>query len=234
MKVTYARQTHDHPDPLARFAHRRRLARSMDMVLAWLTGRHGNQRLLDYGCGKGRFLNELHLRMTEEKRSNVTLMGYEPFMKSRFPTYEIVSSIGEVPAGSVDIMTCFEVCEHLNGEDTRAFIACAHEKIVKGGLLLVSVPIMAGPALLLKEYARALLFRRMPDTTFPQILRASLLGTLPARTTDLKRSHRGYDWKATRDMLKAEFGNVDVVFSPFRWMGWYGNSQAFMVVRVGA
>jgi hypothetical protein len=48
------------------------------------------------------------------------------------------------------------------------------------------------------------------------------------------KSHRGYDWKTTRDRLGAEFGSVKTEFLPFRWLGWYGNSQAFMTVRIAA
>jgi len=234
MEVNYERQTLDHPNPLARFAHRTRFAHSIGAVIAGLAGRGGNQRLLDFGCGQGRFLKELHGRLDEDGRARVTLMGYDPYMASRFPSYQIVSSIAEIAPGSVDILTCFEVCEHLDEGETMGFIACAREKVVNGGLLLVSVPIMAGPALAIKEFARALLFRRWPDTNPIQLCSASLLGVLPPRAKNIMGSHRGYDWKVTRDKLRAEFGNVETQFLPFRSLSWYGNSQAFMTVRIGA
>ena len=232
-RIEYEQQTLDHPNPIARFAHRTRFARSMETVAGWLATRPGQQRLLDYGCGQGRFLHELNRRMSEAERVRVSLMGYDPYMAAKYPAYRVVASAAEVPFSSVDILTCLEVCEHLDEKETYTFFGFVHEKVANGGLLLVTVPIMMGPALLPKEFVRAFLFRRWPDTSLLHIFLAALFGFVPPRATNIKGSHRGYDWRITRDRLRDEFGNVEVDFSPFRWLGWYGNSQAFMKVRVG-
>jgi|HubBroStandDraft_1064217.scaffolds.fasta_scaffold297745_1 2-polyprenyl-3-methyl-5-hydroxy-6-metoxy-1,4-benzoquinol methylase len=233
MPIEYERLTLDHPNPIARFAHRARFARSMETVIDWLAIGQGQRQILDYGCGQGRFLHELHRRMPEALRAQVTLTGFDPYMAAKYPGFQVIASAAAVPSRSVDILTCLEVCEHLDEEQTRKFLVFVREKVADGGFLLVTVPVMMGPALFPKEFARSLLFRRRPDLSPWQMIRAGIFGLVPARTRDLKRSHRGYDWRLTRDLLRAEFGNAEVDFSPFRWLGWYGNSQAFMRVRVG-
>ena len=105
-EVSYERQTVDHPIPLARFAHRARLRRSMRLVRPFLTG---SATLLDYGCGQGRFLGDL----VPEIGPAVTLLGYDPHQSAQFDGYRIVSDPGEIAPETVDVMTTLEVCEHL-------------------------------------------------------------------------------------------------------------------------
>lgn len=59
-----------------------------------------------------------------------------------------------VPKDSIDVLTAFEVLEHVIDEDLTAFIADARRVLKSSGTLIVSVPIMFGPVVLAKEVSR--------------------------------------------------------------------------------
>jgi len=163
-------------------------------------------------------------------RTDERLTGYDPFMQPAFPGVEVVSSVDQVAAGSVDCLTVLEVCEHLDQAETDELLA---RVLRPGGTLLVTVPIVIGPVILLKEAARMLLFRRRTDLSMRELLACALWGAVPRRADNIKHSHRGYDWRITRRLLDLRVGPVRTVFSPFRWFGPWLNSQALLAVVRG-
>jgi SAM-dependent methyltransferase len=229
MEVPYERQTFDHPNPVARFAHRARFTRSKEIALSLIAA---DGVVVDYGCGQGRFLNELSSALTTmHPRVVPQLFGYDPYMAAKFDGYEVVADPNEITAESVQLLTCLETCEHLDEAEMRAFVEFAREKVSPGGTVLITVPIMIGPAIILKEMSRAILFRRRPDVRFKDLLLAAFFGVVPPRAKDIKGSHRGYDWRRTYRDIGAVFRAESLEFSPFPLIGWYGNSQALMVFK---
>lgn len=227
MEVPYERQTFDHPNPLARFAHRARFRKSKALVQPFL---RNAATLLDYGCGQGRFLHALAADL-KATRPAVTLLGYDPYMSAQYDGYRVVSDPADIAPASVDIITSLEVSEHLTDPETREFIDFAVRTLKPGGRLLVTAPVMLGPAVLVKELSRSLLFRRFPDTSAGELLKAAVFGVPPRRAEDIKTSHRGYDWRVTHRRLAAVFQAERTEFSPLPFLGWYGQSQAMMMFR---
>ena len=225
--VSYEEQTLDHPNPLARYAHRARLRLALREAVAALPV---GGTLLDYGAGQGRFLHLLRGELRGAGRMTERLTGFDPFMAPVFPGVEVVSSVGQVAAGSVDCLTVLEVCEHLDAAETEELLACAARVLRPGGTLLVTVPIMIGPVILVKEAVRMVLFRRWTDLSPGELLACALWGAVPRRADNIKHSHRGYDWRVTRHMLEVRVGPVRTSFSPFRWLGAWLNSQALLAV----
>ena len=80
----------------------------------------------------------------------------------------------------------------------------------------MSVPIMTGPAMLLKELSRSILFRRRSDMTASESLKAAFLGIPARRADDIKTSQRGFDWRLTRQTLLENFRCVKIEFSRSR------------------
>jgi len=99
------------------------------------------------------------------------------------------------------------------------------------GWLLITVPIMVGPVVLIKELSRCILFRRLSDTSASELLAAAFFGVPPRRAENIKGSHRGYNWRETLEKLKLHFDLHKLEFSPFSFLGWYGNSQAIMLFK---
>lgn len=227
MTINYEKQTLDNPNPIARYAHRARFSRSKEIVLTFL---HEGATLIDYGCGQGRFLHEINNEIKKQGKV-CELYGYDPYMAAKFDGYKVLSDTNQMKDGSANIITCLEVCEHLNEAETRDFVDFAKKKLDNGGILIVTVPIMIGPAILMKELSRSLLFRRLPDIRFRDLLLASMLGVVPPRAENIKKSHQGYNWQVTLRTLQQEFPMERIEFCPIRFLGWYGNSQALMLFK---
>ena len=226
-EVPYEKQTVDNPNPIARFAHRTRMRKSRRLVMPFLKG---SATLLDYGCGQGRFLGDLATEING-REPQVELLGYDPYQSAQFDGYRIVSDPAEIAPESVDILTGLEVCEHLTGPETEEFVEFAVKVLSPEGRLLVSVPIEIGPAVFLKELSRSILYRRRPDLSTPELLRAAFVGTPPRRAENIKDSHRGYDWRVTRRRLLEIFPCDHIEFSPLPFNNWYGQSQVIMLFR---
>lgn len=226
-EVPYERQTLDHPNPVARFAHRARMRRSTRLVKPYLTG---SATLLDYGCGQGRFLGDLAPVVAGQP---VTLLGYDPHQSARFDGYRIVSDPDQIAPETVDVLTSLEVCEHLTASELQTFVDFAGKVLRPNGKLLVSVPIMMGPALLAKELSRSILLRRRTDYAPADLLRAAVMGAPTPRALDIKASHRGFDWRSTLGALRETFPLEHTEFSPLPFDHWYGQSQAIMLFRKG-
>jgi len=225
--IPYEKQTIDHPNPIARFAHRKRLKHSQRIVLENL---EQNGCVVDYGCGQGRFLNQLNLAL-QNKRLKIQLCGYDPYMKSLYEGYVVVDNPNEIQDNTVDVITILEVCEHLTKEEFQGFIEFTLAKLRPSGRVLVTVPIMIGPAVLVKELVRCLLFRRLSDTTPLDLFKAAFFAIPPPRAANIKTSHRGYDWRKTCDVMSAHFQIQKIDFSPLPLIGWFGNSQAIMLFK---
>lgn len=223
MPVGYEQQTLDHPNLLARYSHRTRFARSKQIVCS-LAG--PDAHVLDYGCGRGRFLHELS-KMPEA--STWKLLGYDPYKAAVYTGYEAVTDPALVPDASLSVLTCLETCEHLPDEEIEKLADFASSKLMRGGHMLITVPIMIGPALLAKEIIRTRLKGEPSDTAMGDLLRGALLAIPPPRAEDILKSHRGFDWRQVKRFFSERLSLVQESFSPLPLIGWYGNSQAILV-----
>lgn len=220
--VDYERQTVDSPSPITRWAHRTRLRIARTRALEMQKG----ATIVDYGCGQGRFLSSLYTTAGDSYR----LIGWDPHAASRFEGYEVISDPLLVAKGSVDMVTCLEVCEHLEENEMNAFLTFAHSVLKPGGVLLVSVPVMIGPSLLAKEVSRMRLFRKPTDYSLGELFSASVFCRGVPRAINIKTSHKGFDFRSTIEILRSRFGSPKLTFSPIPGLGWWGNSQAVIEV----
>jgi SAM-dependent methyltransferase len=221
-EVAYSRQTLDTANPVARYAHRHRYRLSLDRAAAEVP-RGGT--VLDYGCGEGTFLNAL-----AEVRPDLKLFGYDPESGHVPERYELVTDMAVVPASSVDLLCCFETLEHLYDDEIAAFAADASRVLTPDGRLLVSVPVIGGPPLLLKELNRSIMFRRRSDYRAGELLAASFAGRPAPRPENIRVTHKGFDHRAVLAKLDG-FVVVDSACSPFTGLPWWLNSQAFSLLR---
>ena len=145
---------------------------------------------------------------------------------------DVVSDIAHMPMAdrSVDAIMCTEVLEHI--PDPQAALREFGRLVKPGGYLLVSVPIMGGLTLLLKESNRALLFRRKSDYSPMELLRATFGGNVE-RTTNRLGSHKGFSFQEMRHLLlKENFSLVREAMCPFAALPWWLNSQIFLLLKL--
>jgi len=69
-----------------------------------------------------------------------------------------------------DLITAFEVCEHLTDAETERFLSNAQHFIKTDRKLIISVPIMIGGSLILKELNRSILFRRASEYSITELI----------------------------------------------------------------
>lgn len=219
-RVSYARQTLDSPNPLVRFAHRRRLDRSLTLADRLLP-RGGT--LLDFGAGEGAFLAQFAAR-----RGDARLLAVEPHMDLAAPGAEQLASLWDAAPGSVDLISALEVLEHLSDNALRDFLFASQRALRPGGQLLVTVPVMYGLALPLKEVSRMLRRRRLGGISPGELLRATL-GKPIARSPNLTGSHKGFDFRRLQEIIAASCTVCETGWSPFAALPWWCNSQAVLV-----
>lgn len=189
----YDASTINAPNPLARFAHRSRVKRS----LGYVRGRLSAGKVLDYGCGSGVLVASL----LDEKPN--CAVGYEPFMEERSrPDLPIYGTIEEAAShGPFGTVTLFETIEHLSEAELDQFLAECDRLLADDGVILASSPIEVGPALLLKEANRFWFRFRRSEHSSIEFLKASLLALPARRAENIKTSHRGFDFRHAIVML---------------------------------
>jgi SAM-dependent methyltransferase len=188
--------------------------------------------VLDYGCGDGAFLNNL-----AELRPDLTLYGFDPESNHQPDRYTLIDDVERVEAGTVDMVCCYETLEHLYDKEIAEFLAHTVRVLRSGGSggsggeVSISVPIIGGPPLLLKELNRMVLFRRRTDYTAGELLRAAFLGRAAPRPDDIRPTHKGFDFRVLTARLEEELVVADRGWSPFPRLPWWANSQVFLLLH---
>ncbi len=138
----------------------------------------------------------------------------------------------EVEDASIDVLTCFEVLEHLEDHLLDQFARDVVRVLSPDGVLLVSVPIIGGPSLLLKEMNNSILHRRLPDYWPWELLRASVFFRPARRSEEVRWSHRGFDFRKLERFLSRDFSIDEKRYSPFKNATKWLNSQVFYVFAI--
>lgn len=102
--------------------------------------------VLDVGCGDGRLLFELSLRLPGTELSGVDTDERAARLASAFvPAADIRVQPVENVDERFDVVTCVETLEHLPDEDEGSFLAATAARVGSGGTLIVTVPSTALP-----------------------------------------------------------------------------------------
>lgn len=223
-EVPYNKQTLDTPNLIARFAHKARYKISFIKTLEYLGN---NGVLLDFGCGDGSFLNKLKMI-----RSDAVLYDYDPESKQSVEFYKQIDTLNDLGDQSVNIVCCFETLEHLHAHEREPFYADVRRILAENGKVVVSIPIIEGPILLLKELNRMILFQRRPEYSFKELLSASFLGKPAAKPENPRITHKGFNFRDIEEELSSKFKTVEKMYSPFPLLPWFLNSQYFLILSV--
>ncbi len=221
INLSYNRQTVDSRNPLARYAHRNRLKKSIELTL----DKYQGGVILDYGCGSGLFVSEML------KRFPGGAAGYEPFMNERvaegLPIYRSIDDVHRL--GRFSMITLFETIEHMSNDELASFIDTCRRTLEPDGGILISGPIEIGPALILKEMNRSVAHVRRPEHGLMELAKASMFGVAARRANDIKISHKGFDFRAAISAIRALGWNAEIIhFGPLPIGTWYGNSQFYL------
>ena len=227
MIVPYEIQTLDHPNLLARFAHRSRHRKSISLAASLLTAK--DNALIDYGCGKGAFVDELR------SKGFAFAYGYEPFMEQTQYRDYILKDLGGIPPRSIELITLFETIEHLHESEIDTFFSFCRYCMKPGGKILISAPIELGPAVIAKDLVRSLLFNRSLEYSLIELVKSGVLGMSVGRSHNIKGSHKGFDFRKSISFIEDNYGLVRILgFGPLPLNTWYGNSQVYIQVTINS
>jgi 2-polyprenyl-3-methyl-5-hydroxy-6-metoxy-1,4-benzoquinol methylase len=221
--ISYEEQTVGSANPLARFAHRTRMTMAIELVTELCT-RYGT--VVDFGAGPGLFLHTLG-----EARPDVTLVGHDPYMAPTFPEVKYAASLDQVAPRSVDVLTAFEVCEHLYADELDTLLEDASRILKPTGALVISVPIMYGLAIAPKVSNWMIRGRTLKSEYTPAEVLKSMIGIPVSRPQNPRITHKGFDFRALRKLVGERFVIDAVHLSPVPHMPWWASSQYFMICR---
>jgi SAM-dependent methyltransferase len=219
--ITYDQQTLNSSNPVARYAHRTR----MRLALAFLADLCPNSgTVVEFGAGPGHFLHTLG-----ETRSDITLIGYDPFMAPAYPEVRYAESLDTIETGSVDVLAGFEVCEHMYPDELESLLVDAARILKPGGTFIVSVPIMYGLSIIPKVLNWMMRGRTLKTGyTSAEVLK-SIVGIRVPRADNLRIAHKGFDFRELREIIATRFPVDRAYHSPLSFLPWWMSSQYFMI-----
>lgn len=217
-----------------------------------LVRRYGGQRLVDYGCGDGTFLQLL----LDETPHPPEMLGSEisdglvADCRTRFAgvpgvVFARTTDLqGAAHTRAYDTIVCMEVLEHV--VDPAAVFDHFDTLLAPHGHLIVSVPVETGLPVLIKQSARRVAGWRgigdYPGVTpySPGELLCALCATARTRlrrhvfadaSGNLFHDHKGFNWLAVREELRRRYTLLETSGSPVRALPPHLNSQAWFVAR---
>jgi len=102
----------------------------------------------------------------------------------------------------------------------------------ENGSILISAPIEIGPALLLKEFSRSIFRHKWPEHGICELFLATTLGIPGKRATNVKISHKGFDFRKVIRYLETKDYEIRVLrYGPLPIGTWYGNSQIYFTIK---
>jgi len=224
-KPTYAEMTVDAANPLVRYSHRTRMARTVNTIKRHLGP---NGVFVDFGAGTGMLLESVRQIFPE-----ADLIGVEPYMGSLYPdSARYVANLRDLPDRSADVIGGFEVCEHLYDNELRDFLGGCQRILRPGGHLILSVPIMQGMAVALKELNH-LRIHGATQYSLGDVCRATI-GLSVSRPPDPRTTHKGFDFQQFSRTVEGCFRIESRFYSPIAGAPWFVNPQVFLIcVPVG-
>ena len=218
-----------------------------------LVSPHAGQRLLDYGCGDGTFLarvRDLFPRAVgAEVDAELAADAARRFAGDAGLRFVHTAALADEPAGSFGVAVCMEVLEHCTPSAVDQVVAELRRLIADDGVVIVSVPVETGPALVGKQLYRRLAARRGLEgyrdrETYTARELATMLGAgagtaierpvyhshFASGEPNVYHGHKGFNWRALRRRLETDFVVRRTRFSPVPLLGPLLNSQAWFVL----
>jgi 2-polyprenyl-3-methyl-5-hydroxy-6-metoxy-1,4-benzoquinol methylase len=221
--ISYASQTVESANPLARYAHRARIALALKLVERFCAP---DATVVDFGSGPGLFLHTLG-----QIRPDLRLIGLDPYMQPAYPEIRYEVRLEDLEPGSVDILTVLEVCEHLYPNELDTLLNNAAQILHEDGVLIISVPIMYGASVIPKLVNWAIRGRDIRvGYSAGEVLR-SVAGLRISRPENPRITHKGFDFRELRTLVSTQFMVEQVFRSPLDWLPWWMSSQYFMICQ---
>lgn len=229
------------------WSHERRFRTARRMVEPY-----AGRRLLDYGCGDGTFLAMVHDLFPDSTGAEIDPVlvkdARERFRALAGIEFAHTGALDATPPASFGVVTCMEVLEHCTAEMADSVLVRIRRLAAPDAAVIVSVPVETGPALLVKQAARAAAGLRGisgyqdRERYSPGELARMLAGGRGASvdrpvyetrfadgSPNRYHGHKGFNWRALAGRIEQDFRIVQTRFSPVPLLGPLLNSQAWFL-----
>jgi SAM-dependent methyltransferase len=202
------------------------------------------QCVLDFGAGNGELCKLIALRFPKAK-----IVCYEPtphlMEEARenltdSPQVQFCTDVAEIADGSVELIFCLEVFEHLPKAQTEDALRQFNRLLSSDGSSVIGVPIEIGiPALYRGIFRMSRRFGAF-DASIKNILLAALCSPPKERPVrDIAPgfafypTHMGFDHRDLQTLLRERFRLQKVIAGPFSIFGVWLNSEVnFFVTKI--
>jgi SAM-dependent methyltransferase len=225
--MTYTEITFNDPNPFKRWLQRQRLTSALKLYdISELTPKV----ICDFGAGNGELLKLCSKYYPEAK-----LICYEPtpslLSEAQQNLHSIANvnfcqDIGKINSGTVDVLFCLEVFEHLPPEETCDALQTICNLLKPEGKIVIGVPVEIGFPALYKGILR--MSRRYGnfDANVKNITRALFYNPPRCRPVSeitpgfrFHYEHMGFDFREFREVLKTSFKICKTSSSPIAFLG---------------
>jgi SAM-dependent methyltransferase len=237
--MAYADITFCDKNPVKRLLQQRRLTDALRLAACF----KDINIALDFGAGNGELSKGLVKLFPQAQ-----IICYEPYPDvmaeaqqnaAGLKRIEFVTNIETVRKGSVDLLFCLEVFEHLPEKETEAAFLAIHSVLRESGIAIMGVPVEIHLPALYKGIFR--MTQRFGDfDTIPKNILRATLGFPPKHrpfgeiTTGWSYHfhHLGFDYRRFRESLRSQqFVILKQSVSPFPILGAWINPEIYFVVQ---
>ncbi len=157
---------------------------------------------------------------------------------SATPRVDFREGIETVPRGTVDVVFCLEVFEHLTREATEEALRTIQALLKPGGTAVVGVPVEIGFPALYKGVFRMTRRYGEYDASIGNVLLA-FLGS-PPRDRPLSEiapgfgyhfQHLGFDYRRFKEAIPRYLNTIRMAASPFATLGPHLMPEVYFVAR---
>ena len=234
--TSYSNITYNHKNFMVRYAHRKRINITSNLIQKF-----NPLSIFDYGAGDGELIKLLDhnkidrivLFEPETKMRKELKLNLKNFLDCR--NLKVVNSqIGSFK--KFDMILSIEVLEHLPLPERLKFYNFCKLNLNPNGFCLIEVPIEFGPVLLLKEFGRMFLKKRVSQYSFLKLLKSSFLFIVddeynrfdPNDRRTFINPHHGFNFFKFINELN-EYGDAKILFnSPFKFFPMIFNQSVFI------
>jgi SAM-dependent methyltransferase len=227
------------------WSHARRFAMARRVVQPY-----AGRPLLDYGCGDGTFLALVHDQFPESVGAEIdpalVADARQRFGAMQGLRFIHTDEVAALPDASFGVVTCMEVLEHCTPDAAEHVIGQMRRLVAADGVVIVSVPVETGPALLVKQAARAVAglrgvsgYQDRERYSAGELARMVFAGAetsidrpvyetrRPDGAPNRYHGHKGFNWRMLAERLRRDFTLRETRFSPVAPLGGLLNSQAW-------
>lgn len=188
------------------------------------------EAICDFGAGNGELCKKL-----SKHHPNAQLVCYEPTPElleeavqnlDHIPDIKFCRNVEVIPRGTLDIVYCLEVFEHLPQKETGEALQAISDLLKPHGVIVVGVPIELGFASIYKGLFRMIRKQTEYETDVKHLI-SSFFGRPPTNRPSgeiapgfrFHFEHMGFDHRHLKKLIMNTFQLQEVATCPFKTLG---------------